>query len=174
VQTHVTISPAALALLPFVFFVGLWCLVSFLVGKLSGWSTLEQRFGSSFPFPGQTWKWKSARMRRGTNYNNCLTIGADPTGLYLATVFFFRIGHPSLFIPWTEISLLGRRKIFFVEFAEFRLGREEQVPFLIRAKLADQIRAAAASSWPIQVVSLKAVGKNLLSPVERTGHSFLP
>ncbi len=92
-------------------------------------------------------------MRWGTNYNNCLVIAADPTGLYLATVFFFRIGHPPLFIPWTEISFLSRRKILFVEFVEFRLGREEQVPLLIRAGLADQIRAAAASSWPVQVHS---------------------
>ena len=91
-------------------------------------------------------------MRRGTNYNNVLTIGADRTGLYLSTVFFFRIGHPPLFIPWTEISLSGRRKILFVEFVEFKLGREEQIPFLIRAKLADQIRAAAASSWPVQAI----------------------
>jgi hypothetical protein len=153
VQTHTIIDPSALALLPFVAFAGLWCLVSFLVGKLSGWSTLERRFVSSFPFPGQTWKWKSARLRRGTNYNRCLTIGADPTGLYLATVFFFRIGHTPLFIPWTEISFHGRRKILWIEFAEFRLGREEQVPFLIRASLADQIQAAAASSWPVEVIS---------------------
>jgi hypothetical protein len=153
VQTHISIDPSASIVIFFLFFVGLWCVVSFLVGKLSGWSTLERRFGSSFPFPGQTWGWKSARMRRGTNYNNCLTIGADPTGLYLATVFFFRIGHTPLFIPWTEISSHGRRKILFVEFAELRLGREEQVPFTIRAKLADQIQAAAASNWPVQVVS---------------------
>ncbi len=87
-------------------------------------------------------------MRWGANYNNCLIIGADPTGLYLSTLFFRRIGHPPLFIPWPEISLRGRRKILFVEFVEFRLGREERIPFSIRAGLADKIRPAAATSWP--------------------------
>lgn len=88
-------------------------------------------------------------MRWGANYNNCLTIGGDPAGLYLSPLFFFRIGHPPLFVPWTEISLRGRRKIMFIECVELRLGREEQIPFLIRAGLADQIRPAAASSWPV-------------------------
>jgi hypothetical protein len=37
----------------------------------------------------------------------------------------------------------------FIECVELRLGREEQIPFLIRAGLADQIRPAAASSWPV-------------------------
>ena len=88
-------------------------------------------------------------MRWGANYNNCLTIGADPGGLYLSLLVFFRIGHPPLFIPWTEISLGGRRKIMFIECVEFKLGREEQIPFLIRTALADQIRSAAAPNWPV-------------------------
>jgi len=88
-------------------------------------------------------------MRWGANYKSCLTIGADSAGLYLSPLFFFRIGHPPLCIPWTEISFRGRRKILFIEFVELEFGREEQIPFLIRAGLADQIRSAAASSWPV-------------------------
>ncbi len=93
-------------------------------------------------------------MRWGANYNNCLTIGVDTAGLYLSPLFFFRIGHPPLFIPWTEISLRGRRKILFIEFVELKLGREERIPFLIRASLAEQIRSAAGFSWPVEAVSL--------------------
>ena len=92
-------------------------------------------------------------MRWGANYKSCLTIGADPAGLHLSPLFFFRIGHPPLFIPWTEIVFRSRRKILFIEFVELELGREEQIPFMIRAGLADQIRPAAASSWPVEVVS---------------------
>ena len=76
-------------------------------------------------------------MRWGANYNNCLTIGVDTAGLYLSPLFFFRIGHPPLFIPWTEISLRGRRKILFIDFFELKLGLEERIPFLIRASLAE-------------------------------------
>jgi hypothetical protein len=152
-QNHIVINPAAPILISLLFFVALWCATSFLTGKLSGWAILGRRFSSTLPFPSQTWRWKSARMRWGANYKSCLTIGADPAGLYLSPLFFFRIGHPPLFIPWAEISLRGRRKILFIEFVELELGREEQIPFMIRAGLADQIRPAAASSWPVQAVS---------------------
>jgi hypothetical protein len=147
VQTHIAINPAASTIIFLAFFVAVWCTTGLLTGKLSGWAVLGRRFGSTLPFPSQTWRWRSARMRWGANYNNCLTIGADPAGLYLSPLFFFRIGHPPLFIPWAEISLRGRRKIMFIECVEFKLGREEQIPFTIRAGLADQIRSAAASSW---------------------------
>lgn len=154
VQTHIAINPAIPIFIFLAFFVALWCVTSLLTGKLSGWATLGRRFGSTLPFPNQSWSWKSARMRWGANYNNCLTIGVDTAGLYLSPLFFFRIGHPPLFIPWTEISLRGRRKILFIEFVELKLGREERIPFLIRASLAEQIRSAAGFSWPVEAVSL--------------------
>ena len=91
-------------------------------------------------------------MRWGANYKSCLTIGRIPPAFTSHPLFFFRIGHPPLFVPWTEISLRGRRKILFIEFVELQLGREEHIPFLIRANLADQIRSAAASSWPVQAI----------------------
>jgi hypothetical protein len=153
VQTHIAVNPAFSTIIFLAFFVAVWSTTGLLTGKLSGWAVLARRFGSILPFPNQSWRWKSARMRWGANYNNCLTIGADPAGLYLSPLFFFRIGHPPLFIPWAEISLRGRRKIMFIECVEFRLGREEQIPFTIRASLADQIRPAAGASWPVQVIS---------------------
>jgi hypothetical protein len=42
----------------------------------------------------------------------------------------------------------------FIECVELTLGREEQIPFLIRASLADQIRSAAGFNWPVEGVSL--------------------
>jgi hypothetical protein len=115
VQTHIATNPATSTTIFLAFFVAVWCTTGLLTGKLSGWAALARRFGSTLPFPDQRWRWKSARMRWGANYNNCLTIGADPTGLYLSPFFFFRIGHPPLFIPWAEISIRGRRKIMFIE-----------------------------------------------------------
>ena len=92
-------------------------------------------------------------MRWGTNYKHCLTVGADPTGLFLSVLFFYRVGHPPLFLPWSELSIRRRRRILFFKYVEFRLGREEQIPFLIREDFADQIRAGAASNWPAEAVS---------------------
>jgi hypothetical protein len=153
VQSHINIGPAPSIIIFSTFFVVVWCVTGFLTGKMSGWAALGRRFGSTLPFPSQTWRWKSARMRWGANYKNCLTIGADPGGLYLSMLFFFRIGHPPLFIPWAEISFRSRRTILFFKFVELSLGREEQIPFLIRATFADQIQAAAGPSWLVETIS---------------------
>jgi hypothetical protein len=154
VQTHFAVNPAIPILIFLVLFVALWCVIGLLTGKLSGWAILGRRFGSTLPFPSQSWRWKSARMRWGANYNNCLAVGADSAGLCLEPLFFFRIGHLPLFIPWAEISFRARRRIMFIECVELTLGREEQIPFLIRASLADQIRSAAGFNWPVEGVSL--------------------
>jgi hypothetical protein len=137
VQTHIATNPATSTTIFLAFFVAVWCTTGLLTGKLSGWAALARRFGSTLPFPDQRWRWKSARMRWGANYNNCLTIGADPTGLYLSPFFFY---------SWPPENHVYRMR-------RFRLGREEQIPFTIRASLADQIRPAAATSWPVQVIS---------------------
>jgi hypothetical protein len=129
-------------------------IVPTLIGQISGWASLAQRFPSTLPFSGKIWKAKSARMRGGMGYNNCLTIGAGPDGLYLALVipsFIFR-GHPPLLVPWHEISVLGEKKTFGVPLTQISLGREEAVPFTIRKSLVQEIQAAAGANWPAQTV----------------------
>jgi hypothetical protein len=38
-------------------------------------------------------------MRFYVHFGNCLTTGADQSGLYLTVFPIFRIGHPPLLIP---------------------------------------------------------------------------
>ena len=151
-----TPSPPAIAtgiVLFALFFVAVWCAALFAVSRVSGWALLANRFRTDSTFPGPTWTWQSARLRWGCNYNNCLTLGSDPSGLYLSMMFIFSIGAPPLLVPWPEVTIVRRRQILFFRFVELRLGREEQVPMLIRENAADRIRSAAATSWPIEPVS---------------------
>jgi hypothetical protein len=92
-------------------------------------------------------------MRWASHYGNCLTIGADTTGLMLSVLFPYRPGHPPLFIPWGEISLASRRDFLFIRRVKLLLGREEQIPFVIGGGLAEQIQAAAGANWPIESVT---------------------
>jgi hypothetical protein len=152
-QTYFNNHPTAIAFIFPVFFVALWCVIFFLISQASGWAVLARRFRLTSPFAVQSWDWKSARMRWGANYNNCLTIGSDPIGLYLSMVFPFRFAHPPLLLPWQEVSVRRRRSMLFFKYVELSLGREEQIPLLIRENLAEQIRQAAGSSWPVEAVS---------------------
>jgi hypothetical protein len=78
-------------------------------------------------------------MKRGMNFNNCLTIGANHIGLYMAMFPIFRIGHESLFIPWSEISATiekGR----FVNYIKFTFFRSPQNWIKISEKLSEKLK----------------------------------
>lgn len=114
---------------------------------MTGWHRLAERFSLEGDFPAERWRFKSATARYGSNYNNCLTIAANPMGFYMAMLLGFRVGHPPLFIPWTEIAI-SRKRVLFWNIVQFRIGRENPVMFGFRENFADQIRLAAGASWP--------------------------
>jgi hypothetical protein len=120
---------------------------AFMTSRITGWHALAERFSLQGDFPREEWHYRSAVMRNGTHYNNCLTVGASPVGLYLSILWPFRIQHPNLFIPWNQISI-SRTKVLFWDMVRFQLGRENPIPFTIRPNLAEKIRQAAGTWWP--------------------------
>ena len=126
-----------------------WFFTGAAVSRMTGWHRLAQRFTFQGEVPSQLWRFKSATARYGSHYNNCLTIGASPAGLYMAMPWLFRVGHPPLFIPWNEITIY-RAKVLFWNVVRFQFGREAPITFGFREDLADQIRRAAGSSWPTE------------------------
>jgi hypothetical protein len=87
-------------------------------------------------------------MRWIAGYGNCLTVGANEDGLYLATFPLFPLGHPPLLIPWDEVSH-SKRKMLFFAMVRFELGRETAVPFWVRETLAERLKNAAGKAWPV-------------------------
>ena len=85
-------------------FLSVYVVVSFVVSRWSGWATLAPRFPVTNEFTGSRWRLQSGQMRWLCGYHNCLTVGASPEGLYLSTITFFRLFHPPVLIPWSEIS----------------------------------------------------------------------
>jgi hypothetical protein len=144
--------PGALFVIIPVYFVAIWLLVSVIISYVGGWTTLAKRFKLEEPFAGTRWTWQSAQMRWLTGYNHCLTVGVSPEGLYLATLALFRFRHPPLLIPWNEVIVAYRRILFF-RYLRFGLGRELDIPFYVREKLADELRIAAGDRWPIEQVA---------------------
>jgi hypothetical protein len=83
----------------FVGFVVLWIGILFIIARLDGRATLATFYRLSGSFSGECWRFQSGEMRWKLGYNNCLTVGVNPAGLYLSVFFLFRFGHPNLFIP---------------------------------------------------------------------------
>ena len=127
-------------------FAGFWMLVSLLISFMSGWRSLRKSYRADFPFVGKKLTMKSARMRWGTNYGAVMTIGAGREGLYLAVIFLFRVGHPPLFIPWTDISTEAGRHLTFFQTVTFTFRKCPEIPVVFSKKLAEQILQMKASA----------------------------
>lgn len=119
--------------------VGSWLAISYLTAFMSGWHKLGECFRCEREFTGERWVRQSAGMRWATRYSGILTIGANQEGLYLATQPFFRMGHPPLFVPWSEIAA-SDKKLWMMAGTQFVVGRETQIPIWVYAKLAAKIR----------------------------------
>ncbi len=129
-----------------------WAGAALLASRMSGWASLAQTYRLTGDFAALHWSFQSAAMRWYAHYGSCLTIGADSTGLYLSVWAIFRLFHPPLFIPWSEISV-RRCRILWSSLVEFRLGRELAIPFRVCEKLATRLRTSAGGSWPMETIA---------------------
>lgn len=120
--------------------------VSFVISWWGGWGVLARHFRLRTTFIGSRWQWQSGRMRWLCGYQHCLTVGANSEGLYLATLRFFPLFHPPLFIPWSEISVGKKSAVFST--IRLRLGREYSIPLSVRERLAEQLKAVAGKGYP--------------------------
>lgn len=95
------------------FFIAGWLLVSYFLSALGGWQSLVKHYAASAPFRGRYFRFRSAQFGGYVNYGGCLTIGSGTEGLYLAVLPLFRVGHPPLLIPWSDVSARKARTWFF-------------------------------------------------------------
>jgi hypothetical protein len=127
-----------------------WCLITFLIGALSGWLTLARKFRAENDFDGEKFHFCSAYMRFFSHYGNVLTFGADLSGLYLSIFPMFRAGHPPLLIPWSEIKVIRGETGFLLKRRKLLLGREESIPLSISPSLTESLHRLAGPAWPIE------------------------
>lgn len=120
-------------------FIALWICVCQLISLSGGWKILSRDYRANSAFEGKKVWLKSARLRRWTNYNNCLVVGSNKYGLYLAVLPIFRVGHPPLFIPWMDISTEAGSKRLWGDFVKFKFAKQPDVPVVFPKKVAAKI-----------------------------------
>lgn len=120
-------------------FIILWICVCKLISATGGWRILARDYRANSLFDGQKLWLKSATMRRWTNYNNCVNIGANKYGLYLSVLPLFRVGHPPLFIPWADISTEAVSRRLLPDVVKFSFAKQPEVPVILSKKLAGRI-----------------------------------
>lgn len=121
------------------FFAGMWCLTCVIISVVSGWQTLSRRFRATSEPSGQIQSagpfLYSVYMRFRTHDGNVVSITTARNGLFLSVLFLFRIGHPTLCIPWHEISST-KTSFLWWNYIVLRLGTDEQIPLRISERFA--------------------------------------
>ena len=107
-------------------FVAFWCAICLTLSTVGGWRTLARAYRASRPFTGQRLHLRSA-LFGSVGYNGCLTLGANAEGLFISVLFPFRLGHPPLFIRWSEVENMGQTRQLFVRMVRFRFKRAPSV-----------------------------------------------
>ena len=122
-----------------------WVAVCILLSRMSGWHKLAEKYIRIDFVSGEKWRFRSARLRHSVGYNGCINFYANREGLGISVFFPFRVGHPPLFIPWTDISISKETK-FLRKMISFKVGREFPIPIRVYEKLGYQILAVAGQN----------------------------
>jgi hypothetical protein len=109
----------------------LWCGVSFMLARIGGWSSLAARYRTDNRPEGKAFYMQGGRIGM-VIYSACLTIHVTEGGMYLAVFPLYRIGHPCLFIPWTEFNNLRQTRSMFCDFVQASVGKPRIAKVLLR------------------------------------------
>jgi hypothetical protein len=120
----------------------------YLEALATGWIGLARKFRyKGAPYPYQ-WPRENVRIQYRWTWISLVNVGADKEGLYMAEPFPFRIAHPPLFIPWTEIQVVSGEQGRIFKKRKLMLGRKELFQISISVSLAEEMKGAAGQSWP--------------------------
>jgi hypothetical protein len=130
------------------FFIILWISVCKLISAAGGWRILARDYRANSLFDGKKLWLRSIGIRKWTNYSNCITVGANKYGLHLSVLPIFRIGHPPLFFPWTEISTEATSRRLLPDVVKFNFTKQPGVPIILSKRLAARIFKMREGSQP--------------------------
>jgi hypothetical protein len=85
-----------------------WCVVCTLIALVGGWHALARHYRAVEMPEGKRF-WMQSGQFGWVNYGNCLNLRVAAEGLYVAMLPMFRVGHPSLLIPWKDLHVLKVR-----------------------------------------------------------------
>lgn len=130
-------------------FAAFWCLLSLLISAM-GWMGLVKRYRTGKRGPGPVYWLEGGDI--GARYRGALVFGIQPDGLRMSVLFPFRVGHPPLLIPWSDIEAVEEKKVLFGHVVVFRVGKPYgttmELSGDISRAICDALEAVAAGEIP--------------------------
>ncbi len=139
-----------LCLLPIfpLFFVGLWLVVTGLLGLLSGWFVLMKRFPDQEGAPLITLAGQSGSMGVGVNMRGVLTLAACEQGLRVSINRFLGPFSRPFLAPWGELNV-GSEKVLFGTMTRLQFAAPPVGVLLIADRTAQRLANASGGKWPV-------------------------
>lgn len=99
----------------------MWVGISLALAHTGGWAKLARQYPVTLNCTGPTFYFRSGFVG-SVSYKSCLVLMTCETGLRLSVLLPFRLGHPPLFIPWTEFHSVSEKRALFVRFLDTYVG----------------------------------------------------
>jgi hypothetical protein len=133
------------------FFAGLLCLVSLILATVGGWRRLAESYPDDISVEGVTFRWQSAQFG-SANYGRCVNVTVDHARLRLSIALLFRVAHPPISIPWSDIRVELDRS-WLREIGTFTFAKEPHVAVRFKRRLVDRIAEASRGQLRIERVA---------------------
>lgn len=130
------------ALFP-VYFAGIWLAATTILGVVSGWFELAQRYPDRKEPPLLKIGSQSGMMRLGVGINGILVLSACPSGLRVAIWRVFGPFSKPFFVPWNEISVRPS-KVLFRPMARLSFGNPEAGVLTLEAQTWERLVQSAS------------------------------
>ena len=125
-----------------VFFIGLWLVVTTVLGFASGWFSLQARYTSGDEVALLTLRGRSGSMGMGVGLNGILTLRACPSGLRISIWKIFAPFQRPILVPWKDIRATPCRSLF-APAVQLSFGLPEIGRLKIDARSWERLRDAA-------------------------------
>ncbi len=123
-----------------------FCGLMWTLAHVSGWRQLAADYPANELIQGQTIWTGSVLFGWLMGYNNGVIMTANGEGLRLSLWPLIRIGHPPIFLPWSEMQASASNYLW-LKMLRIRMDRST-ISFRIPAELVSQLRAGL--ELPIQ------------------------
>ena len=124
-------------------FLVIWFFVTYMIGRVSGWFVLQERFPDRHEDPIKTLRFQSASIKQEggkmpASFGNCLKFDICSTGLRVSLWKIFGLTSKPFFIPWSQITVT-HRSLIWGGLYDFSFGRPFLATMAIREKTAKVI-----------------------------------
>ena len=120
-----------------IFFIALWSGVVLLMSLLGGWRRLARRYRTTErPSGGRSVPYVTGMVGM-SRYKRLLNVTTNERGMFVEIRWIFRMGHPTLFIPWADIRNAHKINLFYWEFIAFDIGNPKVASMRLPSQVFD-------------------------------------